>query len=253
MTKIRTLTLGEGLPKICVPIVGTCREEIETAAKTVMEHRPDLVEWRGDFLKSIREPEEVAACLSILRQILKETPLLFTIRTKAEGGEQKLSTEEYEEINQAVIGSGLADAVDVELFLGEQTADRLIASAHAHGMIVIGSNHDFEKTPEEEEMVARLCRMQELGMDVAKIAVMPKSRRDMLHLLSATERMKREHPKTPVITMSMGGQGVLSRLAGEVFGSALTFAMVGKASAPGQIPIEELRSILKALHQYSGS
>ena len=119
-----------------------------------MEHRPDLVEWRGDFLKSIREPEEVAACLSILRQILKETPLLFTIRTKAEGGEQKLSTEEYEEINQAVIGSGLADAVDVELFLGEQTADRLIASAHAHGMIVIGYNHDFEKTPEEEEMVA---------------------------------------------------------------------------------------------------
>lgn len=253
MTKIRGLTLGEGLPKICVPIVGTGREEIETAAKTVMEHRPDVVEWRGDFLESIREPGEVEACLSILRQILKETPLLFTIRTKEEGGEQELSPGEYEQVNQAVIKSGLADAVDVELFLGEKVAERLITAAHDHGMIVIGSNHDFTKTPAEEELVGRLCRMQELGMDVAKIAVMPENSRDLLTLLSATEKMKREHPKTPVITMSMGGRGVLSRLAGEVFGSALTFAMVGKASAPGQVPIEELRRILQALHQYSGT
>lgn len=249
--KIRNLILGEGIPKICVPIVGTRKEEILEAAKNVMEHQPDLVEWRGDFLVNLMETEAVKEILIFLREILGDISLLFTIRTKAEGGEQELDLREYCRINQFVIASGLADAVDVEAFLQEDVVKELIDFAHTQNVKVIGSNHDFCKTPAEDEIVNRLCHMQHLGMDVAKIAVMPRDRRDLLTLLSATETMQREHGETPIITMSMSGMGVLSRLAGEVFGSALTFGMVGKASAPGQVPIEELRSILKGIHQYS--
>ena len=88
-----------------------------------------------------------------------------------------------------------------------------------------------------------------MGMDVAKIAVMPQSEKDVLILLEATSEMKQLHPETPVITMSMGKLGVISRIAGEVFGSALTFGTAGSASAPGQIPAEELKTMLEVLHR----
>ena len=88
-----------------------------------------------------------------------------------------------------------------------------------------------------------------MGCDILKIAVMPNSKQDVLTLLSATEEMYRAHAHQPLVTMSMGGQGVISRLCGEVFGSSMTFGAVGQTSAPGQIPMERLNSMLEMLHQ----
>ena len=84
--------------------------------------------------------------------------------------------------------------------------------------------------------------MQECGADIVKIAVMPQSKKDVLTLLLATEEMVREHAKCPVVTMSMSEVGVVSRICGEAFGA------VKKASAPGQLGAEELRMVLKILH-----
>ncbi len=56
-------------------------------------------------------------------------------------------------------------------------------------------------------------------------------------------------PIVQIITMSMAKTGVISRLAGEVFGSAATFGAVKKASAPGQISVNDLRTVLTILHQ----
>ena len=95
----------------------------------------------------------------------------------------------------------------------------------------------------EEELVSRA---QEMGADVAKIAVMPQSREDVMTLMEAT--MEADHSlDIPVVTMSMGRLGVLSRLAGTLTGSAMTFASVGEASAPGQIPIEQMRVFCQLL------
>ena len=97
-----------------------------------------------------------------------------------------------------------------------------------------------------EELIRRLTRMQEMGADVAKIAVMPQSREDVMTLMEAT--MEADHSlDIPVVTMSMGRLGVLSRLAGTLTGSAMTFASVGEASAPGQIPIEQMRVFCQLL------
>ena len=86
----------------------------------------------------------------------------------------------------------------------------------------------------------------EMGADVAKIAVMPQSREDVMTLMEAT--MEADHSlDIPVVTMSMGRLGVLSRLAGTLTGSAMTFASVGEASAPGQIPIEQMRVFCQLL------
>ena len=88
-----------------------------------------------------------------------------------------------------------------------------------------------------------------VSADILKIAVMPQNSRDVLTLLSATEEMTRLYAERPLITMSMGGTGLMSRLCGETFGSAVTFGAVGKTSAPGQIAADELAQVLELLHK----
>jgi 3-dehydroquinate dehydratase (EC 4.2.1.10) len=114
---------------------------------------------------------------------------------------------------------------------------------------VIMSSHDFHNTPPAEEIVRRLRKMQQLGADIPKIALMPQNKTDVLTLLTATLEMHEHYADRPLITMSMAKTGVISRLAGEVFGSAATFGAVKKASAPGQISVSDLRIALTILHQ----
>lgn len=111
------------------------------------------------------------------------------------------------------------------------------------------SNHDFHKTPAAQEIVLRLRKMQELGADIPKIALMPQNKTDVLTLLGATLEMQERYADRPIITMSMAKTGVISRLSGEVFGSAATFGAVQKASARGQISVTDLRTVLTILHQ----
>ena len=115
-------------------------------------------------------------------------------------------------------------------------------------MKVIASNHDFDKTPCQAELVARLKKMQEVGADILKTAVMPNSKKDVLTLLAATEEMATNYAEVPIVTMSMSKLGLISRVAGELFGSAITFGAAEKASAPGQIPAGELSEVLHILH-----
>ena len=134
------------------------------------------------------------------------------------------------------------DLVDVELFTGEKYVKELVEKAEANGVYVIMSNHDFEKTPSKEEIITRLCKMQELGAHIPKIAVMPNSVEDVITLLEATNTMKTDYADRPIITMSMGGTGLISRLAGESFGSSATFGAGNQVSAPGQIPVVRIKN-----------
>ena len=124
----------------------------------------------------------------------------------------------------------------------------LIEEAHTAGAAVVCSSHDFHKTPPRAELVSRMVAMQQAGADLPKLAVMPQSRTDVLELLAATAEMADRHPETPIITMSMGALGAVSRLSGEALGSAMTFANPGQASAPGQISLEVVNEVLDALH-----
>ncbi|MEC3606222.1 type I 3-dehydroquinate dehydratase [Bacillus glycinifermentans] len=246
---IRGVTIGEGAPKICVPLVGKTLEQLKEEAAFLQSADPDLAEWRADFFESVEDVEKVKEALADIRAILKDIPLIFTFRSKEEGGEKEVSKEFYCSLNHAVVKTGLADVIDVELFNEEQDVKKLVEAAHMHRVFVIMSNHDFEKTPKAEEIVSRLRRAQELGADLPKIAVMPETPADVLTLLEATHTMYERYADRPIITMSMAGKGVISRLAGEVFGSAMTFGAAKKASAPGQIAAEDLKQILDVLHQ----
>lgn len=246
---VRNVKIGEGIPKICVPIVGVTKEDIINEAKTFEDIPVDVVEWRVDWFEHVYETEKVKEVLVELRAALKETPLLFTFRTSKEGGEKAIEPEAYAALNKAVAETGNVDLVDVEAFTGDEIVKDIIQAAHKAGVKVVASNHDFDKTPEQADIVGRLCKMQELGADIPKIAVMPRSKKDVITLLAATEEMTREHADRPIITMSMAGTGVVSRLCGEVFGSALTFGAAKKASAPGQMGVHDLETVLNLLHK----
>ena len=245
----RGLVLGEGMPKICVPITGRTKEEILLRTEELKCTDPDLAEWRADWYEGVLEEEKLLEILGILRESLGELPLLVTFRTKQEGGEQEISAEDYKTFLKRVLASGKADLIDVELFMGEELLQSIARAAHQSGVRVVASSHDFAKTPEKDEMIRRLCRMQELGADLLKLAVMPTNTGDVLTLLQATWEMNANYAKQPVITMSMGGTGVISRLAGEVFGSVLTFGSAGQASAPGQVEVAKLKDVLQVIHE----
>ena len=245
---IRGLKIGEGIPKICVPIVGKTAGEILEQALALKEIKHDLVEWRVDYFENVLFPSAVSDVLYKLRDILDDTPLLFTFRTKAEGGELEIDKKEYLQLNLDAIDTGLIDLVDVELFTGDDLVGSVIEAAHKNNIKVVVSNHDFERTPAKKELVSRLQRMQNLGADIPKIAVMPVDKADVIALLSATEEMYTNYADRPIVTMSMSKVGVISRVCGEWFGSAITFGSAHAASAPGQVPADELSDILSKIH-----
>ncbi|MCI6467822.1 MAG: type I 3-dehydroquinate dehydratase [Faecalicatena sp.] len=247
--KVRNIEIGTGIPKICVPIVGTSQEEILRAAKEIKKLSVDVVEWRVDWYEDVSDFGKVKETLKGLRTILDEMPLLFTFRTSKEGGEKTITEEDYIKLNQEAARTGSVDLVDVEMFTGDEAVRQIVEAAHECGVKVIMSNHDFQKTPDQQEIVSRLVRMQRLGADIPKIAVMPKCKKDVLTLLAATEEMASQYADRPIITMSMAADGVISRLCGEVFGSALTFGAVGKTSAPGQMEAGALKTVLDLLHK----
>ncbi len=246
---VRNVKIGEGIPKICVPIVGVTRQEILESGKNINAVGADVVEWRVDWYEDVFEFDKVEETAKQLRVVLEDTPILFTFRTAKEGGEKEIEKETYVELNQKAAKTGYVDMVDVEAFTGDDAVKAIVEVAHECGVKVVASNHDFHKTPNKDDIVSRLCKMQELGADIPKIAVMPQNKKDVLTLLSATEEMYSQHADRPIITMSMAGTGVISRLCGEVFGSALTFGAAGKASAPGQMGVEDLKTVLHLLHK----
>lgn len=242
--KIRDIEIGAGAPKIIVPIVGITKEDIIEEAKTFDSIPIDVVEWRVDWFEGVFDSAKVEDVLKDLREVLGNIPLLMTFRTSKEGGEKAIEADAYAELNKKAAATGLVDLVDVEAFTGDEVVKDIIEGAHAYGVKVVASNHDFDTTPDKDDIVGRLVKMQELGADIPKIAVMPQCKKDVLTLLEATREMAEEHADRPIITMSMAGTGLISRLCGEVFGSALTFGAVGKASAPGQMNASDLREIL---------
>jgi 3-dehydroquinate dehydratase-1 len=242
------LEIGRGLPKIIVPVVEETTEKIAAKAATLRGMRVDLVEWRADFFEQAFDTERVLHTLARLREAVGNMPILFTFRTAGEGGKKAIGMEAYTALNKAVAESGSADLIDVEILSGDDVVSRNIANIHAAGGLVIGSNHDFAATPAKDTLIARLRKMQDMGADIAKIAVMPNSSVDVLTLLRATAEMSEKHADRPLITISMSQRGVISRLTGELFGSAATFGSVDKTSAPGQIPVEQLAALMNSLH-----
>ena len=180
--------------------------------------------------------------------MLDGLPLLFTFRTLAEGGEQDISIRQYRDLYEHVIHTGLVDVVDIELFKVESLGKGLIEEIKSLDIPLIISSHDFKETPADPVLLYRLNVMEHFGADIGKLAVTPNNERDVLRLMELTRRAN-AFVSMPIITMSMGDLGKISRLAGGTTGSVMTFGSLSNASAPGQLPVKALKQIIQLLNE----
>lgn len=233
-------------PKICVPMVEVLRDKITNCAKEYADLPVDMVEWRVDYYAGYER--ELPDIVSELKYLLGNKELVVTLRTEKEGGEPNGSRFDYFSLIETILEQGQADYVDVEVARDEEIVGRLSSQYHASHTKIIGSYHDFEKTPSAEEILERLQRAKHVGATVAKLACMPHSREDVDTLLETTAKMKEKYPDYPLITMAMGELGLDSRLYGGLYGSEVSFGCVGQTSAPGQISYEKMREVFEKVY-----
>lgn len=245
----RNIILDNTDTKVCIPIIGKNREELIAQAKTAKEMNPDIVEWRVDFYETLGDFDETKITLEQIHSVLKEIPIIFTFRTANEGGEKQLDFGEYSKLCLMAADNAEKNNVafiDVEVYGNKETQVvlELIKEIQKRDVKIIGSNHHFDKTPSEEEMVDILCQMDEMGVDVCKLAVMPNEKSDVKALINASKAVDEKIEK-PIITMSMGELGAVTRVCTRVTGSVITFAAGVNASAPGQMRVDAVRYLLK--------
>ena len=245
---IKGKIIGKGKPLVCVPVMESSKEEILRETRRLEEAHTEMIEWRVDAFENVESPNAIREILNEMKHIIKESILVYTFRSKNQGGCKALSAADIYDIHQVAAESDVVDFIDVEYFEAKNP-QKEIARLRETGAYVIASHHDFEQTPDPEVIRMLLEQIRESGADVVKLAVMPQNMWDVLHLLEETNRFHENHPDYPLITMSMGAKGGISRVAGEFFGSCVTFGAGGQASAPGQLPVKQLEEILHILHQ----
>jgi 3-dehydroquinate dehydratase-1 len=242
---------GGRVPAICAPLVARTPQALAAEAAAVAAKQPDLLEWRIDFFDALDDPQVVLAAASELRAAAPGIPVLLTRRSQREGGQPiAISEARVIALYEALAAAGRVDLLDFEMGNASEDVESVKALARRHALPLVLSFHDFHGTPSADDLQARFVQAHRLGADIAKVAVMPRSMEDVHRLLGATLQASQALP-IPVISMAMGGLGAVSRLCGGVFGSALTFAVGAAPSAPGQMPIEEVRAALALLQRAS--
>lgn len=234
-------------PLVCIPLVGRTADAICADLESIVDTGADLIEWRADYFSGIGDSRSVLGLARDLAATAGGIPLIFTIRSVKEGGQAiPLTGEQVSRLCAEVCGTGAIGLVDTEMSAHDHCIDAVRAAARSSGTLLILSYHDFTATPDADALFGKFSRAQELGGDVAKVAVMPQTPADVLVLLEATLRANTELD-LPLISMSMGPLGVLTRAAGWMFGSSVTFAAGRGRSAPGQLPVADLEQMVRIL------
>ena len=228
--------IGEGAPGILVSATGRTPEAILEAVKRLAaDPAVDGIELRLDHLDSGRNSDQILEITGLVNQAYaaaRDKILIATVRTGKEGGEASYTAAEYLRLLGSLIRYSRMDLIDLEVSRGEELLAPLVEAAHAAGIGVIMSSHNFSETPDSEKL-----------RETLKLAVMPRKASDVARLLLVTAEA-REAGLGPLVTMAMGPLGSISRVSGGIFGSALTFAMSGTASAPGQMAVEDVKRSL---------
>jgi len=245
---VRDTIIGGPNVAVCLPLVAQNRAAVLDQAATAMHLKPELLEWRVDSYDGVENTVKALEVLGAIRATIGETPLIFTCRIHLEGGATVLPQEHRLDLIGAAIQSGQVDIIDIELCNGPDFIESIRERCQEEGTPLMLSHHDFRETPEAKHICDTLVHAQTLGADIAKIAVMPNNYGDVLTLMNATLQARTQALDIPIVSMAMGEMGAISRIAGGLFGSDMTFAMGEDASAPGQIPIDRLRQAMKVVY-----
>ncbi len=246
--KIGEKWLGGTQVFTCIPVTSTTQADLRRDIRSAAALHPDAIEWRADFYDQADQPDALADTLRAIAPEAGGAAILFTLRAQKEGGAKFIPVPTRIEAIHACCRTGLVAMADFELRGG--SADEICSvrdiCREAKTRLIL-SSHYFENTPPEEELRRVLSAEQEAGADICKCAVMPQSFEDVLTLMRATYRARTGDIEGPMITMSMGELGKITRIIGGSFGSDLTFAAGSNASAPGQVPAQTLARLWELL------
>jgi 3-dehydroquinate dehydratase-1 len=226
-------------PRVCAPVLEESLPRLLSAVRRAAS-AADAVEWRADYYG---RADDLLRASRLVRESAGDAPLIFTFRSPMEGGAERADEQARISAIAEIAEDGGMDFVDIELSCGG--AARVREACRRSGSRLIVSYHDFEKTPSAEIVLKIMRAALAEEADAVKTAFMPASPADVISLLTAADLFRQE-TQTPLIAVSMGSLGLVSRAFGHVFGSAMTFASLGKPSAPGQIPVKTLRKMLES-------
>lgn len=169
----------------------------------------DIIEWRADYL-----PKE--AILQVAPAIFEKfagRELVFTLRTRSEGGEIDLSPEEYIHLIKEVAQFYQPDYIDFEYYSYKDVFEEMLDFPN-----LVLSYHNFQETP--ENMMEILSELTILNPKLVKVAVMAHTEQDVLDLMNYTRGFKNLNPEQEYVTISMGKVGKVSRITADVTGSS---------------------------------
>ena len=211
--------------KIAIPIFQENCKDVITVANDCIDKGADVLEFRIDALKN----HDIGEIRDTIKEI--DFPMIATNRVSSEGGSFKGSEEKR--INILYQCSDIVDYVDIEL----QTKDEYIELIQNTNAKTIISYHDFDKTPDLNEIMYIVDKEHEFG-DIDKVAFMPQNLEDTLTILAVLSHCK------DTIAISMGDLGSYTRVMASKFDSPITFAAGTDVTAPGQIDIETMKALL---------
>ncbi|MBN3868468.1 type I 3-dehydroquinate dehydratase [Gluconobacter kondonii] len=233
-------------PSILVPVTSAHPDEaLEFIKSTKNREDFDIFELRIDCLTNALNTELVVNYVSNALKLAHGKRIVLTFRTAQEGGNTFIPPDDYLKLYDAILNVAKPEFIDIEFNRGRNCVQRAIEIARKNNISIILSSHDFDKTDSQIDLVNRMEMMRKFDVDVVKMATMPNTIHDVLNLMAATATMRSRHPGLSLITMSMGSLGVISRLTGEIFGSDATFGKIDNSSAPGQIDVSLLKTILE--------
>ena len=223
--------------KLVVSIMPRNIEEVQAIDVTRYEDA-DIIEWRADFLAK----EAILQVAPAVFEKFAGRELLFTLRTRSEGGEIDLSSEEYVQIIKDVTQLYQPDYVDFEYYTHKAVFDQMLDFPN-----LVLSYHNFQETP--DNMMEILSELTSLTPKVVKVSVMAHTEQDILDLMNYTRGFKTLNPEQDYVTISMGKIGKVSRITSDVTGSSWSFASLDVASAPGQISLSNMKKIREILNE----
>ncbi len=245
---IKGTLIGSGKPLVCVPVVDHSETEILVHIKELVEKEVPAIEWRVDCFGEAGDEEKLRKVLEEIRSLTPRTVMIATLRSRAEGGEADFSEVETASILYRIAEAHCVDLIDVE-FYQFRNIDKIFADLHEKGAMVISSCHNFSRTPSEGELKKIFYEMSCKEADIIKVTMMPRKVSDVFSLLKVASEFHEENSDIPLIAMSMGDMGRISRILGEQIGSCISFGLDKEESAPGQMPFAVLSDVLDKIHQ----
>ena len=215
--------------KTCVSIAEKNPRKIKHILKNSLV-KSEYAEIRLDFVK----PSEIPDILQDIEG--KISRCVCTLRPKNEGG--KFSGKENERISIIkLISEYNPFLLDVE-FNTLKKNQKLRQYLKKSNTDILVSWHDFKKTPSANSLNSRLKEMKKLS-NFVKIVTVAKSISDTSRILSLYNKPS----KTKPIAFAMGEQAKFSRILCIHLGSPYTYVSLGKAVAPGQFSLNDIKSL----------